>query len=144
MRGAQLMLPIVGRQADPWHAWGSVADLKSKWDIVSEHVEKADRNPDDIVRATGLSLSEPWDEVRAPYRRVRGRRLVLSNGVVAVGGPRPPRGIHRPGHARLRRIALPCVGGGDSRPLLWGLLCCSARCAWEEAGAGRAARAGAV
>lgn len=70
--GAQLMLPIVGRQADPWHAWGSVADLERKWDIVSEHVEKADRNPDDIVRATGLSLSEPWDEVRARIEACAG------------------------------------------------------------------------
>jgi F420-dependent oxidoreductase-like protein len=64
-RGEQLMLPIVGRQADAWHAWGSVADLQRKWDIVCEHAEKAGRKPADIVRATGLSLSEPWDEVRA-------------------------------------------------------------------------------
>ncbi|MGH2786650.1 MAG: TIGR03560 family F420-dependent LLM class oxidoreductase [Actinomycetota bacterium] len=63
--GEQLMLPIVGRRADAWHAWGSVPDLEPKWRIVSEHAEKAGRNPSDIVRATGLSLSEPWDEVRA-------------------------------------------------------------------------------
>jgi F420-dependent oxidoreductase-like protein len=64
-RGEQLMLPIVGRRADAWHAWGSVDDLQGKWRIVQEHAEKAGRNPSDIARATGLSLSEPWDEVRA-------------------------------------------------------------------------------
>jgi F420-dependent oxidoreductase-like protein len=69
-RGEQLMLPIVGRQADAWHAWGSVGDLRRKWQIVSQHAEKAGRNPDGIVRATGLSLSEPWDEVRARIEEV--------------------------------------------------------------------------
>jgi F420-dependent oxidoreductase-like protein len=69
-RGEQLMLPIVGRQADAWHAWGSVTDLQRKWRIVSQHAEKAGRNPDDITRATGLSLSEPWDEVRARIEEV--------------------------------------------------------------------------
>jgi alkanesulfonate monooxygenase SsuD/methylene tetrahydromethanopterin reductase-like flavin-dependent oxidoreductase (luciferase family) len=64
-RGEQLMLPIVGRQADAWHAWGSVGDLKRKWQIVSDNAEEAGRDPSDILRATGLSLSEPWDEVRA-------------------------------------------------------------------------------
>jgi F420-dependent oxidoreductase-like protein len=64
-RGEQLMLPIVGRQADAWHAWGSVSDLQRKWRIVSEHAEKAGRDPAGITRATGLSLSESWDEVRA-------------------------------------------------------------------------------
>lgn len=63
-RGEQLMLPIVGRQADAWHAWGSVGDLLRKWQIVSEHADKAGRDPASILRATGLSLSEPWGEVR--------------------------------------------------------------------------------
>lgn len=63
--GEQLMLPIVGRQADAWHAFGSVDALKRKARIVDEHAESAGRDPSSILRATGLSLSEPWDEVRA-------------------------------------------------------------------------------
>jgi F420-dependent oxidoreductase-like protein len=63
--GEQLMLPIVGRQADAWHAFGSVDSLRRKARIVDEHAERAGRDPAGIVRATGLSLSEPWDQVRA-------------------------------------------------------------------------------
>ena len=59
------MLPIVGRQADAWHAFGSAAALKRKAKIVDEHAERVGRDPKDIVRATALSLSEPWDEVRS-------------------------------------------------------------------------------
>jgi hypothetical protein len=64
-RGPKLMLPIVGRRADVWHAWGGVDDLVRMGRIVDEHAEKAGRNPADIKRSTGLSLSEPWDEVKA-------------------------------------------------------------------------------
>lgn len=63
--GEQLMLPIVGRQADAWHAFGSVESLRRKARIVDEHARRVDRDPGDIVRATALSLSEPWDQVRA-------------------------------------------------------------------------------
>ena len=62
--GERLTLPIVGRQADVWHGFGSAADLDRKWDIVRRAAEKAGRDPDRITRSTDLSLSEPWDEVR--------------------------------------------------------------------------------
>ena len=69
--GEQLMLPIVGRQADAWHAFGSVESLKRKAKIVDDSARRAGRDPGDIVRATGLSLSEPWDEVRATVDELR-------------------------------------------------------------------------
>ena len=69
--GEQLMLPIVGRQADVWHAFGSPESLARKAKIVDESAERAGRDPKDIVRATALSLSEPWDEVRATVDRLR-------------------------------------------------------------------------
>jgi F420-dependent oxidoreductase-like protein len=69
--GEQLMLPIVGRQADVWHAFGSPEDLARKARIVDESAARAGRDPKDIVRATALSLSEPWDEVRATVDRLR-------------------------------------------------------------------------
>jgi F420-dependent oxidoreductase-like protein len=62
-RGEQLMLPIVGRYADVWHSYGSAASLRRKSEIVDEHARKHGRDPKDIMKAGGLSISEPWDEV---------------------------------------------------------------------------------
>ena len=63
--GEQLMLPIVGRRADVWHGFGHVDDLRRKSRIVDEHAGKAGRDPASIERSTNLSLSDPWDQVRA-------------------------------------------------------------------------------
>jgi F420-dependent oxidoreductase-like protein len=62
--GEQLMLPIVGRHADVWHAFGSSANLRRKARVVDEAAEAAGRDPSSIKRATALSISEPWDEVK--------------------------------------------------------------------------------
>ena len=62
--GEKLMLPIVGRHAEVWHAFGSLDQLQRKWDIVARAAEEAGRDPETIARSTSLSLSEPWDEVR--------------------------------------------------------------------------------
>lgn len=62
-RGARLMLPVVGRQADVWHTWGS--GYRERWDVVRRAAENDGRDPESIVRASSLSISEPWDEVRA-------------------------------------------------------------------------------
>jgi len=62
--GERLMLPIVGRHADVWHGFGSVAELDRKWGIVRHAAEAAGRDAAEIVRSSALSLSEPWDEVR--------------------------------------------------------------------------------
>jgi F420-dependent oxidoreductase-like protein len=70
-RGEQLMLPIVGRQADVWHAEGRAENLKRKWEVVAEYAEKAGRDPAGIVRASDLSISEDWDEVRAQAESLR-------------------------------------------------------------------------
>lgn len=63
--GRRLALPIVGRQADVWHTWGS--GYRAKWDVVRRSAEEAGRDPEAIVRASSLSISEPWDEVRRAY-----------------------------------------------------------------------------
>jgi F420-dependent oxidoreductase-like protein len=63
-RGEKLMLPIVGRHADVWHSYGSAADLRRKSRIVDRSAEEAGRDPASILRAGGLSISEPWDQVR--------------------------------------------------------------------------------
>jgi F420-dependent oxidoreductase-like protein len=64
-RGPKLGLPIVGRQADVWHTWGS--DYRARWDVVRRAAEEAGRDPESIVRASSLSISEPWDEVRRAF-----------------------------------------------------------------------------
>jgi F420-dependent oxidoreductase-like protein len=69
--GRQLMLPIVGRHADVWHSYGSARELKRKGAIVDRAADEAGRDPSSIVRATALSISEPWDEVRAVAEAVR-------------------------------------------------------------------------
>ena len=70
--GEKLMLPLVARQADVWHGMGSLQDLVRKSQILDRHAEKAGRDPADIRRATSLSLSEPWDEVRARADELKG------------------------------------------------------------------------
>ncbi|MDP9419529.1 MAG: TIGR03560 family F420-dependent LLM class oxidoreductase [Actinomycetota bacterium] len=62
--GERRMLPLVGRVADGWHSFAPPGeDWLRKWGIVAAHAEAAGRDPASIVRATNLSLSEPWDEV---------------------------------------------------------------------------------
>ena len=63
--GRELMLPIVGRQADVWHTWGG--RYAEKWEVVRRAAEEAGRDPATIVRASSLSISEPWDEVRRAF-----------------------------------------------------------------------------
>lgn len=63
--GRELMLPIVGRQADVWHSWGG--RYAEKWDVVHRAAEEAGRDAETIVRASSLSISEPWDEVRLAF-----------------------------------------------------------------------------
>jgi F420-dependent oxidoreductase-like protein len=62
--GVQLMLPIVARQADAWHSFGSDTTLAGKSRLLDELAEKAGRDPKTILRSASLSLSEPWDRVR--------------------------------------------------------------------------------
>ncbi|MDQ6948810.1 MAG: TIGR03560 family F420-dependent LLM class oxidoreductase [Actinomycetota bacterium] len=63
--GHQRTIPIAARHADVWHSFGSVETLTAKAAVLDTHARRAGRDPGDIVRATSLSLSEPWDEVRA-------------------------------------------------------------------------------
>jgi len=62
--GEQLMLPIVARQADAWHAFGSEASMVRKSGLLDQLAEKAGRDPTAILRSASLSLSRPWDQVR--------------------------------------------------------------------------------
>jgi F420-dependent oxidoreductase-like protein len=73
--GRRRTLPIVGRWADAWHGWaGDAAELAEMTAIIDRAAQDAGRDPRDILRASSLSISEPWDEVkrRAAWMRDGG------------------------------------------------------------------------
>jgi len=66
--GRTRTLPIVGRYTDAWH--GDPADAQELAEIagiIDRAAHEAGRDPATILRASSLSLSEPWAEVRANY-----------------------------------------------------------------------------
>jgi F420-dependent oxidoreductase-like protein len=69
--GQQLMLPIVARQADAWHAFGSEESMASKSALLDRLAEKAGRDPKAILRSASLSVSRPWDQVRRRAAQLR-------------------------------------------------------------------------
>src|SRR6266851_2667849 len=69
--GEQVMLPIVARQADAWHAFGSEDSMVRKSRLLDQLAEKAGRDPKAILRSASLSLSRPWDQVRRRAAQLR-------------------------------------------------------------------------
>jgi F420-dependent oxidoreductase-like protein len=69
--GEQLMLPIVARRADAWHAFGSDQSMSAKSRVLDQLAEKAGRDPKRILRSASLSLSRPWDQVRRRAAHLR-------------------------------------------------------------------------
>jgi alkanesulfonate monooxygenase SsuD/methylene tetrahydromethanopterin reductase-like flavin-dependent oxidoreductase (luciferase family) len=69
------MLPIVGRHADVWHTFGSPREIGRMGEVVDRSAEKAGRDPASIARAASLSLSEPWDEIRANIEGLEKERV---------------------------------------------------------------------
>lgn len=69
--GEQLMLPLVARQADAWHAFGSQETLTAKSGLLDQLAEKAGRDPKAILRSASLSLSQPSDRVRRRAENLR-------------------------------------------------------------------------
>jgi F420-dependent oxidoreductase-like protein len=66
--GPRRLLPIAGRYADAWHGWADGgADLAQMTAIIDQAAEEAGRDPAAILRASSLSISEDWDEVRRAY-----------------------------------------------------------------------------
>lgn len=66
--GRRRTLPMVGRYADAWHGWASDAEeLAAMNRVIDRAAEEAGRHPSTILRASSLSISEPWDQVKASY-----------------------------------------------------------------------------
>jgi F420-dependent oxidoreductase-like protein len=62
--GTRRTLPIAARWASAWHTYGPPSHLARLSRLLDDLAARAGRDPRDIVRASSLSLSEPWDEVR--------------------------------------------------------------------------------
>lgn len=63
--GRRRTLPIAGRHADVWHGWAeSPAELAEVRAIIDRAAEEAGRDPASILRASSLSISEPWEQVK--------------------------------------------------------------------------------
>jgi alkanesulfonate monooxygenase SsuD/methylene tetrahydromethanopterin reductase-like flavin-dependent oxidoreductase (luciferase family) len=88
-RGPERTLPIAGRYADAWHGdpddAGELAEITS---IIDRAAEEAGREPASILRASRLSISEPWDEVKATY----GWKAEGGIGDLVIGWPSEGRG----------------------------------------------------
>jgi F420-dependent oxidoreductase-like protein len=70
--GRKRTLPLAGRYADAWHGWADdAAEMAEMMAIVDRAAEAAGRDPSSILRASSLSISEPWDEVRSAYAWMR-------------------------------------------------------------------------
>lgn len=66
--GRTRTLPIVGRYADAWHGDPDDAtELAEIAGIIDRAAEEAGRDPSSILRASSVSISEPWDEVRRTF-----------------------------------------------------------------------------
>src|ERR1700694_1613867 len=65
--GEQLMLPIVARQADAWHAFGSGDSFAPK----ARPARPTGGDPKAVLRPASLSLSRPWDQVRRRAAQLR-------------------------------------------------------------------------
>jgi F420-dependent oxidoreductase-like protein len=66
--GRKRTLPIAGRYADAWHGWATnAAELAEITAIIDAAAEAVGRDPASILRASSLSISEPWNEVKSSY-----------------------------------------------------------------------------
>src|SRR5215210_2647665 len=74
--GRRRTLPIAGRHADVWHGWADgAAELSAMNAIIDGAAEEAGRDPGQILRASSLSISEPWGEVRSAFDWMVGERI---------------------------------------------------------------------
>jgi cold shock CspA family protein len=82
--GRTRTLPTVGRHADAWHGWVEAPEELTELNaIVDRSAEEAGRDPASILRAAGLSISEPWDEVKRTFEWMRDGGI----GYLTVGWP---------------------------------------------------------
>lgn len=63
--GQRRTLPLVARYADVWHCYEEPQTFRELSAVVDGLAAECGRDPASITRASSLSLSEPWPQVRA-------------------------------------------------------------------------------
>jgi alkanesulfonate monooxygenase SsuD/methylene tetrahydromethanopterin reductase-like flavin-dependent oxidoreductase (luciferase family) len=81
--GRRRTLPLAARFADVWHTYGSPEQLRTLGAELDRLADAAGRDPASILRASSLSLSEPWDEVRRSASAMRDAGI----GYLVCGWP---------------------------------------------------------
>ena len=81
--GRRRTLPLAARWADVWHTYGSPDQMRALSGELDRLAEAAGRDPATILRASSLSLSEPWDEVRREVEAMQGAGV----GYLVCGWP---------------------------------------------------------
>jgi F420-dependent oxidoreductase-like protein len=81
--GDRMTIPIAARLADAWHCFSPVEELPHKVRVFDRHAGEAGRDPSSILKATSVSISEPWDEVT----RLAGHLRDLGFGYLVVPWP---------------------------------------------------------
>lgn len=81
--GPKRTLPLVARLADVWHCFAPPQRLRELSAVVDDLALAAGRDPASITRASSLSLSEPWSEVRANAEAMRAAGV----GYLVCGWP---------------------------------------------------------
>ena len=81
--GRRRTLPLVARFADVWHCYESAQSYRELSTLVDELATAAGRDPASITRASSLSLSEPWVQVRANAEAMRAAGV----GYLVCGWP---------------------------------------------------------
>jgi len=74
--GERLTLKVAARHADVWHAWADPDLFRHKSAVLDRHCEQVGRDPDEVARATGATVS-----VRSRHHR---RRYDADGGVHAT------------------------------------------------------------
>jgi F420-dependent oxidoreductase-like protein len=61
--GEKRMMPIAAQYADVWHCFGDPKTIGEKSQRITQHAEKAGRDPNAILRASSLSLEDDLDTI---------------------------------------------------------------------------------
>ena len=69
--GEHLMLRVVARQADVWHASAPLDDMRRKSALLDRYAHEAGRDPAAIARAGSIQLAWSDDEIRRTARGFR-------------------------------------------------------------------------
>jgi len=86
--GRRRTLPLAARFADVWHTYGAPEQLAALGAELDQLAQRAGRPAGAILRASSLSLSEPWDQVRSQARAMRASGV----GYLVCGWPGEGRG----------------------------------------------------